>query len=87
MRKKLKNRIITVSFVVLLIFAMGVAFVEIPEVYAASTVANYSTLTELSVKGNRVFNANGTPLVLKGMDYTYFMNNESGSWMLPDELC
>lgn len=79
----MKNQIITILIVALLIFAMEVTFVKIPEVNATSTVVNRYTLTGLSVEGNQVFTANGAPLVLKGMDYTYFMNSESGSWMLP----
>lgn len=41
----------------------------------------------LNVIGNRIFTESGTPIVLKGMDYTYFVANSyayRGDWMMPD---
>jgi len=43
-----------------------------------------ATATPLHISGNQILTANGTPLILKGMDYTYFMDSEGGSWMMPD---
>jgi hypothetical protein len=37
----------------------------------------------LQVKGNQILSAIGTPIILKGMTYSYFAFNENGSWMLP----
>jgi len=41
----------------------------------------------LTVIGNRIFTASGRPIVLKGMCYTYFVNNAyatGGVWLLAD---
>ena len=50
----------------------------------SSTSVQAATATALHISGNQIFTANGTPVELKGMDYTYFMDSEGGSWMLPD---
>jgi hypothetical protein len=42
-----------------------------------------TTTTALHVKGKQLLTANGTPIVLKGMGYSYFAFNAGGSWMLP----
>jgi hypothetical protein len=48
------------------------------------TACQAATATnDLHVKGKQVFTANGTPIILKGMDYSFFAFNEGGSWMLP----
>ncbi len=39
--------------------------------------------TGLHVVGNKIVTGNGATLILHGVDYTYFIDNPSGSWMLP----
>jgi hypothetical protein len=46
-------------------------------------LTSYS-LTGLNVIGNQILTVNGTPLTLKGGDYSYFIDDENGSWMKPD---
>jgi hypothetical protein len=43
-----------------------------------------TSTTALHVKGKQLLTANGTPIVLKGMAYSYFAFNEGGCWLLPD---
>lgn len=47
------------------------------------TVSPSSTLS-LRAVDNRLITPNGSTVILKGVDYTYFMDTEGGSWMLPD---
>lgn len=43
-----------------------------------------TTATPLHISGNQVLMANGTVLNLRGVDYSYFIDSEGGSWMLSD---
>ena len=74
LRKHTKPAVLCVS--TLLILSMLSAFSSAAGQAATATTA-------LHVKGNQVFTANGTPLVLKGMDYFNFAYSANGSWMLP----
>jgi hypothetical protein len=48
------------------------------------TVTLAQMTSALTVNGNKLYLSNGTSIVLRGVDYTYFMDNPNGSWMLPD---
>jgi hypothetical protein len=47
------------------------------------TFASYAVPTGVNVVGNKIYTASGQLLILKGMVYTYFMDSEGGSWMMP----
>ena len=34
--------------------------------------------------GNQILTSNGTVVILRGVDYTYFIDGPCGSWMLPN---
>jgi hypothetical protein len=38
----------------------------------------------LYVSGNEILTGNATPVVLRGVDYTYFIDGPTGSWTLPN---
>jgi hypothetical protein len=38
----------------------------------------------LAANGNKLYLSNGTSIILRGVDYTYFVDDPDGSWMLPD---
>ncbi len=38
----------------------------------------------LAANGNMLYLSNGTSIVLRGVDYTYFADDPYGSWMMPD---
>ncbi len=37
----------------------------------------------LKANGNKLYLSNGTSIVLRGADYSYFCDDPNGSWMLP----
>ena len=49
-----------------------------------STAFAATKTSPLHVSGNKILTDSGSPANLKGMGYTYFIDSENGSWMLPD---
>jgi hypothetical protein len=45
--------------------------------------AEYLT-TPLHVAGNKILTSDGAVVILRGVDYTYFIDGPCGSWMLPN---
>ena len=45
--------------------------------------AEYS-IPPLHVAGNQILTSDGAVVILRGVDYTYFIDGPCGSWMLPD---
>ena len=41
-------------------------------------------VSSLQARGNELYQADGKSVVLRGVDYTYFIDDPRGSWMLPD---
>jgi len=66
------------------LFISALFIISILSAFLTTAVQATTSTTALHISGNQVLTANGTPLDLKGMDYTYFLNSENGSWMMPD---
>ena len=64
---------------VLLLLSMFAFWMKIPSANATSSA---QVLPGLTVEGNQLY-ANGSVVVLKGIDYFDFAFGENGSWMLP----
>jgi hypothetical protein len=82
---------ITAATLLMGMLLLSVAYASstaIVSLQSSGTIRTPSAISgSLSVAGNRILTADGTPIVLKGMCYTYFVANEyayRGDWMMPD---
>ena len=56
----------------------------IPPVPTNPPVSTEYSTPPLHVAGNKILTSDGAVVILRGVDYTYFIDGPCGSWMLPN---
>jgi hypothetical protein len=82
-----RTEIVVVAAILMFIISVPAAMSVLVTNVVVSTFGTIQTVgptPALHVSGNKILTASGQTIVLRGVDYTYFMDTPDGSWMGSD---